>query len=127
VKLRITVDNRTYEVEVEAAEPDLPKAPRGYRVESAPLKVPAAPAPAPDAAAPEHHDEAKLCRSPVSGIVVRIAAQPGQIIQTGDVLMVLEAMKMETNITAPVDGKVQRVAVNAGDGVQAGQTLVEFE
>jgi methylmalonyl-CoA carboxyltransferase small subunit len=71
-------------------------------------------------------DEAKVCRAPISGTVVRVAAQPGQAIQIGDVLLVLEAMKMETNITAPVVAQVARVAAQVGDAVQAGQVLVEF-
>ena len=125
MKLKITVEGKTYEVDVEVAEPDTPAPPRGYRVESAPLRVPAAPAAAPSPAAPA--DEAKVCRSPISGVVVRVAAQAGQSIQTGDVLLVLEAMKMETNITAPVGGRISRAVVNAGDPVQAGQVLVEFE
>jgi methylmalonyl-CoA carboxyltransferase small subunit len=72
-------------------------------------------------------NEAKVCRSPVSGIVVRVAAQLGQSIQPGDILLVLEAMKMETNITAPSAGKVAAIRVNQGDSVQAGQVVVEFE
>jgi methylmalonyl-CoA carboxyltransferase small subunit len=72
-------------------------------------------------------NEAKVCRSPISGVVVKLAAQPGQSIQPGDILMVLEAMKMETNITAPIAGKISKINVNAGDGVQGGQVLVEFE
>ena len=72
-------------------------------------------------------DEAKVCRSPIAGTVVRVAAQAGQQIQTGDVLLVLEAMKMETNITAPVSGKVAKVTAGVGDSVQGGQVLVEFE
>jgi methylmalonyl-CoA carboxyltransferase small subunit len=59
-------------------------------------------------------------------VVVRVSAQVGQAIQANDVLLVLEAMKMETVITSPVAGKVARVNVNAGDAVQAGQVLVEF-
>jgi methylmalonyl-CoA carboxyltransferase small subunit len=59
--------------------------------------------------------------------VVKAAAQPGQQIQVGDTLLVLEAMKMETNITAPIAGKVAKVNVNVGDSVQGGQVLVEFE
>jgi methylmalonyl-CoA carboxyltransferase small subunit len=59
--------------------------------------------------------------------VVRVAAQPGQSIQTGDILLVLEAMKMETNITAPVAGKIAAIKVNPGDSVQSGMVLVEFE
>lgn len=126
MKLKITIDKKTYEVEVEASEPDAPATPRGYRVESAPLRVPAAPA-APRATAGSAANEEKLCRSPVAGLVVRVSAQAGQSIQTGDVLLVLEAMKMETNITAPVAGRIQRVTVNAGDTVQVGQPLVELE
>ena len=58
---------------------------------------------------------------------MRVAAQPGQSLQTGDVLLVLEAMKMETNITAPKPGKVSAIPVAQGDSVQAGQVVVEFE
>jgi methylmalonyl-CoA carboxyltransferase small subunit len=72
-------------------------------------------------------NEEKVCRSPVSGIVVRIVSQPGQSLQVGDILLVLEAMKMETNITAPVAGKVKMIRVGQGESVQAGQLLVEFE
>jgi methylmalonyl-CoA carboxyltransferase small subunit len=72
-------------------------------------------------------DEAKVCRSPFAGTVSKISAQPGQSIQVNDVLLVLEAMKMETVITAPIAGKVAKVNVNVGDAVQQGQVLVEFE
>jgi methylmalonyl-CoA carboxyltransferase 1.3S subunit len=127
VKFKIKVDERTYEVDVEAVEPEAPeRAPRGYVMEPAALRMPAAPA-AVKNAGPEPADEAKVCRSPVTGTVVKLVAQPGQNIEAGDVLMVLEAMKMETNITAPMGGKVAAIRANAGDSVQAGQVLVEFE
>jgi methylmalonyl-CoA carboxyltransferase small subunit len=71
-------------------------------------------------------DEAKVCRSPISGVVRRVSAQVGQAIQANDVLLVLEAMKMETVITSPVAGKVAKVNVNVGDPVVGGQVLVEF-
>ncbi|HET6410860.1 MAG TPA: biotin/lipoyl-containing protein [Anaeromyxobacter sp.] len=51
----------------------------------------------------------------------------GQALQTGDVLVVLEAMKMETNITAPNGGRIAAIKVNPGDSVQSGQVVVEFE
>jgi methylmalonyl-CoA carboxyltransferase small subunit len=60
-------------------------------------------------------------------VVVRVSAQVGQTIQINDVLLVLEAMKMETVITSPRAGKVAKVHVGAGAAVQAGQVLVEFE
>lgn len=126
MKLKITVDGKAYEVEVEAVEPAVPaQPPRGYTVQSAPVRVPGASAAA--AAAPEGTvNEEKVCRSPVSGIVVRVVAQPGQAIQVGDVLLVLEAMKMETNITAPLAGKVSTIKAVAGDSVQVGQVVVEL-
>ena len=127
MKLHITIDQKTYEVEVEASEPEtpMPQA-RGPIMESAPVRLPAAPAPVkPADSAPA--DESKVCRSPVSGIVVRVGTQVGQTLQTGDVLLVLEAMKMETSVTAPVAGKVAAVKVAAGESVQVGQILVEFE
>jgi methylmalonyl-CoA carboxyltransferase small subunit len=71
--------------------------------------------------------ENKVCRSPVSGIVASVTAQPGQTLQVGDVLLVLEAMKMETQVTAHVSGKVAAINVKAGDSVHSGQILVEFE
>ena len=58
---------------------------------------------------------------------MKLNTQPGQAIQTGDTLLVLEAMKMETNITAPVSGKISKINVAQGEGVQSGQVLVEFE
>lgn len=128
MKLTIKIDQKTYEVDVEAAEPDAPsQAPRGYVMESAPVRVQAAPMAAPPAHGGGAVNEEKVCRSPVSGNVVRVMAHAGQSIQVGDVLLVLEAMKMETNITAPVSGKLAAVKVNAGESVQSGQVVVEFE
>jgi methylmalonyl-CoA carboxyltransferase 1.3S subunit len=127
VKLNITIDGKTYEVEVEAVEPDAP-VPRSLIMGATPVvRVPASPVAGSQAGPDRPVDEAKVCRSPVSGIVIRVAAQVGQTLQTGDVLLVLEAMKMETNITAPGPGKIAAIPVNAGDSVQQGQVLVEFE
>jgi methylmalonyl-CoA carboxyltransferase 1.3S subunit len=126
VKLKITIDGKTYAVDVEAAEADTPaQPPSGIHMESAAIRLPAAQAPPPQPDAGVH--EEKVCRSPVSGIVVRIAAQIGQKLQVGDILLVLEAMKMETNITSAVAGQVAAIKVAAGESVQAGQVVVEFE
>lgn len=64
--------------------------------------------------------------SPIAGIVVKVNVKVGKEIQSGDILIVPEAMKMETNITAPVNGKIAKVNVAAGDSGQNGQVLVEF-
>lgn len=131
MKLKITIDGKTYEVDVDAAEQETP-APPPQSVSGVSLGPPAprisgesAPAAASAGSAPVKED--KVCRSPVSGIAVRIAAQVGQDLQQGDILLVLEAMKMETNITAPSAGKIAAIRVNQGDSVQAGQVVVEFE
>ena len=66
-------------------------------------------------------------RSPWAGIVTRIVVEPGQHVEQNDLLLVLEIMKMETDIIAPLAGKVRTVNVAQGDGVKANQILVEFE
>ena len=128
MKLKITIDGKTYEVDVEPSEPEPAAGPTHPAVNPspAPLRVPgSAPAAPPQAGPPVNED--KVCRSPVSGIVVRVAAQVGQTIQPGDILLVLEAMKMETSITAPSGGKIAAIRVKQGDSVQSGQVVVEFE
>ena len=130
MKLRITVDGKSYDVDVEVFEPEPTQPgfhpPPGHvRVSAAtPIAAPVFP---PAADATPVADENKVCRSPFAGNVSRITAQPGQTIQVNDVLLVLEAMKMETEITAPIAGKVAKINVSAGDAVRQGQVLVEFE
>ncbi len=134
MKLKIAIDGKTYEVDVEVPEEELGPHPySNYRppYASSPTFVPsAAPAPAarPAAAVGEAvADESKVCRSPIAGVVIRANVQEGQQIQPNDLLIVLEAMKMETNVTAPIAGKVKSIKVQPGDGVQLNQVLVEFE
>jgi methylmalonyl-CoA carboxyltransferase small subunit len=130
VKLKITIDDKVYEVDVEASEPEAPQPPGYYMFTPSAVRVPAAPPmprPAAGSTGGAPVDEDKVCRSPIAGIVVKLSAHPGQQIQTGDTLLVLEAMKMETNITAPMSGTIARINVNLGDSVQSGQVLVEFE
>ncbi len=130
MKLKITVDGKLYEVDVEIFEPEQPQP--GYLSPPAHARVPAAApvaprlAPSSGVSAPVA-DEAKVCRSPFSGTVSKISAQAGQTILVNDVLLVLEAMKMETVITAPIAGRVAKINVNVGDAVQQGQVLVEFD
>jgi methylmalonyl-CoA carboxyltransferase small subunit len=71
--------------------------------------------------------ESKVCRSPVAGIVARVCVQPGQQLQQDDLIVVLEAMKMETSVTAPMSGKVKSVNAAPGEAVKLNQILVEFE
>jgi biotin carboxyl carrier protein len=128
VKLTITVDGNVYEVDVEVAETNT-EGPTYYP----PLYARGPAPPPPTGAAPRKRrpsasaDEGKVCRSPLAGTVARVNATVGQTIQVNDVLVVLEAMKMETIITAPFAGKVKAVNAKAGDTVGQGEVLVEIE
>jgi methylmalonyl-CoA carboxyltransferase small subunit len=131
LKLQIGIDGKSYEVEVEITEDDAAPKPHYIPAQGAATVLtasPMAPAGAPKAAVAEGAvNEEKVCRSPIAGMVTRVNAQPGQQIQPNDLLLVLEAMKMETNVVSPVAGKVKTVRVAQGDGVQLNQILVEFE
>jgi biotin carboxyl carrier protein len=123
VKLNVKVDGRTYDIEVEATEMEVT-----HHVAVAPVRPPPAPAvAAPPAADGPVADELKVCRSSMTGMVVRVAVEPGQAVEVGQVLLVLEAMKMETNITAKAAARVAHVKAKAGDAVKTGQVLVELE
>ncbi len=134
MKLRITVDEKTFEVEVEVAETDHANLPPAYPVGQARLVGSSTGTAPPSAAARTASganatsvaDESKACRSPVSGVVVKVLADAGASINAGDSILVLEAMKMETNITAPVSGTIAAIRVTAGSRVQTGDVLVEF-
>jgi methylmalonyl-CoA carboxyltransferase small subunit len=129
LKLRITIDGKAYDVDVEVSEEEMRPARPYYRA-----RPPAVSAPPPavfsgsaGGSVVAAAEEVKVVRAPVTGVVVRVNAHPGQQIQVNDPLLVLEAMKMETNITSPVAGKVKAVHASSGEGVQSGQVLVEFE
>lgn len=131
MKLQISIDRKLYEVDVEVPEERDPRYLHGYVPPYAPVSRVTVPPPTP-AAAPQNGDKSsngngKVCKSPMAGVVVRINAQVGQQIQEHDLLMVLEAMKMETNITAPVSGKIKNIVVNPGDPVTVDQVVVEFD
>jgi methylmalonyl-CoA carboxyltransferase small subunit len=133
LKLQISIDGKTYETEVEVLEDDAmprqpsygPYQPLHATVPSTPVAGAQAPSPAAKEAT-ESASEDKLCRSPVTGIVIKVNVDPGQAIQANDLIMVLEAMKMETNVTAHRAGTVKSVRVAQGDAVKLNQVVVEF-
>jgi methylmalonyl-CoA carboxyltransferase 1.3S subunit len=132
LKLKITIDGKAYEVDVEVTEDDRQPGPQGtyYGGASAPVTLPPAPPPphlGGPGPSPGNVGDEKVCRSPIAGIVVRVIAQPGQQVDVNDPLMVLEAMKMETNITSPVKATIKSINGAAGESVQINQILVEFE
>ncbi len=120
MQLKVTVNGQVYEVEVEVEEPAHPTVGAIF-MSGGNFATPAA-APA---AAPAGGDGSGV-RAPLAGTVSRVEVEEGQEIEAGAVLVVLEAMKMETEITAPDAGTVSRVLVSAGDAVSGGQMLVEL-
>jgi len=125
-KLRVTVDGKSYDVTVEV--PDEPNAPAPPM--SAPASVPqAAPQPSAPVSAPAAKTSAAPgdVTSPLSGRVVAVLVQPGQVVKEQEHLLTVEAMKMNTSILAPSAGKVAEVLVAVGSTVDEGQRLVRLE
>jgi glutaconyl-CoA/methylmalonyl-CoA decarboxylase subunit gamma len=131
MKLRITVEGKTYDVEVEV----LDGSPAGAMPPSSSAASPARPqavGPAAAAAAsmPEAEPvaaDAKTLQSPIAGSVIQVNVKVGERVAINQVLIVMEAMKMETNIAAPSEGVIKAVRVSQGDSVRQGQALIEFE
>ena len=113
--LKITVNGVAYDVQVEEAD--------GSSVPAAPAAAPVpAAAPAPKKAAAAVNGDP--INSPMPGTIVTVPVKAGQAVKAGDVLVILEAMKMENEIKAPKDGTVTSVNVNKGESVNTGTLLV---
>jgi len=121
MKLKVTVDGSVYDVDVEVEEEPLPTL-GAVLVGGSPsfgmMTPSAAKAPATSASA---------LTAPMAGTVVTVLIEAGAEVKSGDTLFVLEAMKMETEVTAPKDGKIKSVDVAVGDAVQGGQVLIEWD
>jgi oxaloacetate decarboxylase alpha subunit len=116
----VTVNGRSYDVEVAPGGAISSVAPQAAAPSAAAATAPAAaPAAAPAGAG-------KPVGSPLSGNIFKVPVKPGQAVKSGDILIILEAMKMETEVRSPFDGTIVSVAVKEGDTVEHGQTLVEI-
>ena len=127
MKYKVTLNGRTYEVEVEAGKAmllDEYEAIAPAPVAAAPVAAPAvAPAAAP-AAAPAVIGAGDPVNAPMPGTILKVNVTQGQAVKEGDVLCVLEAMKMENEIMAPKAGTVAQVVTSKGAYVNTGDTLV---
>ena len=110
----ITVNGKAYAVTVE----------EGAAAAGAPVAAPVAAAPAaPAAAAPAGAAGSVQVTAPMPGKVVAVKASVGQAVKKGEVVLVLEAMKMENDIVAPEDGTIASINVANGDAVESGAVL----
>lgn len=126
MKYKVTLNGKTYEVEVEETDAVLVSVSDAVPA-AAPPAAPAAPAPvapAPAApAAPAAADGFKVL-APMPGTILAMNVAVGQAVKTGEILLVLEAMKMENEITAPSDGIVKQILVQKGSTVDTDAALV---
>jgi len=126
LKLQITIDGRAYEVDVEVLEDEESAPAPNYAHAAHANNAHAAGAHAQDHSA-AWDGEGRICRSPVMGLVIKVNVKPGQTVEAGELVLVLEAMKMETNLTAPRAATVKSVHVAVGDPAKLNQVLLEFE
>ena len=128
MKYKVTLNNRVFEVEVEQGEAMLLD-----EYELAAPAAPAAPAAAPAAAAPVAQTApavpaaglaaGEVVKSPMPGNVLKILVSQGQRVKEGDVLLILEAMKMENEVVSTKSGTVAQIAVSQGAVVETGSPL----
>lgn len=112
---KVNVNGKVYEITLEVIDKDDIKAPAKEepKAQAQTASAPAAPAPA----------GAKTVNAPMPGNILKVNVTAGQSVKKGDVLMILEAMKMENEIMAPADAVVSSVSVSAGSTVEAGAVL----
>lgn len=128
-KFNITVNGKTYEVDVEeiGGAPSV-AAPAPVQAASATSVQAAAPKAAPKPAAPKSAPVAgaQQVKAPMPGTIVSVKVNVGDTVKSGDVVCILEAMKMENEIMAGKDGKVVGISVGNGDSVNSGDVLVSI-
>ena len=129
MKYKVTLNGRTYEVEVEQGKAMRLDEYDAVAPAAAPVAAPAAaPAPTPAApaapAAPVAAVAGEAVIAPMPGNILKVNVTAGQAVKEGDVLVVLEAMKMENEIMAPKSGTVAQVLVQKGSSVDTGATLI---
>ena len=132
MKYKITLNGKTYEVEVEEGQAMLVDEYEAYKPAApaaAPAPAPAAapasaPAPAAAPAAPTAVAAGEVVAAPMPGNILKVNCSQGQAVKAGDILVVLEAMKMENEILAPRDGTVAQVVTTKGAVVDTGAPLV---
>lgn len=130
MKYKITLNNRVYEVEVEQGEAILQSeydaaAPGAGLTDTAiPMHSAVAPAPAPATAPNLGSEDGEAISAPLPGTVLRINVESGDAVKKGQVLLIIEAMKMETEVVASRNCSVLRVVAAQGKQVKTGDPLV---
>jgi methylmalonyl-CoA carboxyltransferase 1.3S subunit len=125
MQLKVTVNGVVYDVDVEVEEEPQPSLGSIFMAGGNFSAPPVVSTGAASASSPS--GDGQGVRAPLSGSVARVLVEEGQSIEAGDVLVVLEAMKMENDIVASRGGTVSQIAVEEGQSVDMGDTLVVLE
>ncbi len=123
MKYIVTLNGKNYEVEVEKTEAVITAVTDAAAPVAAPAVAPAAAPVAAPASAPVASADGTKVNSPMPGTILSVSATQGASVKTGDVLMILEAMKMENEIVAPCDGTVKQILVQKGSTVETDAVL----
>lgn len=125
MKYVVTLNGKNYEVEVNETEAVVLNVSQATAPVAVPAAAPAAaPAPAASAAPQAVSAEGTTIPSPMPGTILGVNVSVGQAVKAGDVLMILEAMKMENDISAPCDGAVKQILVSKGTTVNTDDVLI---
>ena len=135
-KFRVTVDGKQFEVDVELLEDDDEGILPAYYNQQMPKNI----SHMPDLVEPQvviphkskttgqlKNNDDKLLSSPLNGVVLEVIAKPNQKVKADEVLIVIEAMKMKTNISSPIEGVIDSIEVKPSDRVEIGQLLVKYK
>ena len=130
-KFLINVNGNEYEVEVEEVVDGKGATPSGPRP-GAKVGKPASPAPGPKGPKAEKKEVvvsegSELVSAPMPGTILSVNVNEGDQVKAGDILLILEAMKMENEILAPKDGKISSIGVSQGTSVNTGDKLVVID
>ncbi|MCD6239261.1 MAG: biotin/lipoyl-binding protein [Thermotogae bacterium] len=135
-KFLITVNGKSYEVEVEeitkgkqskdisTSETSIVEQPVQQQVFSSPQPTPSISAQPKVPPNKEIQEKEEVVQAPMSGVIVDIKVKEGQAVRNGDLLLVLEAMKMENNILSPCGGVVKNISVTKGENVETDQPMI---
>lgn len=132
MKYIVTINDKNYEVEVERGQATLVKTSQAAVPSPQPVAAPVAATPAAPPAHPQPAQAApanvsgEAIKAPMPGTILDIKVNPGASVKEGDILIILEAMKMENEILAPRDGVVTQIITTKGASVSTGDVLLSL-
>jgi len=123
----VTINNKNYEVDVEQGEASIVKTTVITQNASSQVNTISAPTPAPVVNANSSIGKGEQLKAPMPGVILDVKVTSGTKVKKGDVVFILEAMKMENEIVAPIDGVVIQIIADKGSSVSTGDVLAVIQ